>query len=452
MALPLRLNKQTAVGILRERFGGAWTRTDELFAIMPNTEILAKPIVWRHPFIFYVGHLPAFSWNQICGAILNWKSFNPYFDDLFCRGMDPDVDTGECHWHPEVPDQWPSLSEVVAYRDKVRGAVLEALYAIAHCASTDVMAQDGRVFQMVLEHEYMHQETLLYTMQQLPLDKKRRPHRFPRYSFHGRPAPRVIAIPAGKARLGAKFTDSPFGWDNEFAEVVVDVPSFGIDSLPVTNEEFFEFVHSGAYEDERYWRPEDWRWKNLEKKTYPTCWTKQGKVWVYRAMFDLLPLALVSSWPVYVSLAEARAFARWRGKRLPTEAEFHRAAFSGPHGPESAYPWGNAGPEKHHGNFGFNMWSPMPVGSNPAGNSRWGVAELVGNGWELTDTEFAPLPGFSPYIKSYPDYSQDFFDGKHFVLKGASWATSADLLRPSFRNWYQAHYPYVFAKFRCVSQ
>jgi formylglycine-generating enzyme required for sulfatase activity len=93
----------------------------------------------------------------------------------------------------------------------------------------------------------------------------------------------------------------------------------------------------------------------------------------------------------------------------------------------------------------------MPVGSNPSGNSRWGVAELVGNGWELTDTEFAPLPGFSPYIEGYPDYSQDFFDGKHFVLKGASWATSADLLRPSFRNWYQAHYPYVFAKFRCVS-
>jgi len=94
----------------------------------------------------------------------------------------------------------------------------------------------------------------------------------------------------------------------------------------------------------------------------------------------------------------------------------------------------------------------MPVGAHPAGNSRWGVGDLVGNGWELTDTPFAPLPGFTPYIKSYPDYSRDFFDGKHFVVKGASWATDVDLLRPSFRNWYQAHYPYVFAKFRCVSR
>ena len=110
-----------------------------------------------------------------------------------------------------------------------------------------------------------------------------------------------------------------------------------------------------------------------------------------------------------------------------------------------------AGQKQQHGNFDFAAWSPVPVGSLPEGRSRWGVAELVGNGWELTDTPFAPLPGFTPYIRSYPDYSADFFDGKHFVLKGASWATARDLVRPSFRNWYQAHYPYVFAKFRCVS-
>jgi formylglycine-generating enzyme required for sulfatase activity len=91
------------------------------------------------------------------------------------------------------------------------------------------------------------------------------------------------------------------------------------------------------------------------------------------------------------------------------------------------------------------------VGSHPAGASRWGVVELVGNGWELTDTPFAPFPGFAPYITSYPDYSKDFFDGKHFVVKGASWATATELIRPSFRNWYQVHYSYVFAKFRCVS-
>ncbi len=229
------------------------------------------------------------------------------------------------------------------------------------------------------------------------------------------------------------------------------MPAFAIDSLPVTNGQFFEFMDSGGYEEESYWRPEDWRWKNLENKRHPSCWCWLNGQWTYRAIFDEFALEKVANWPVYASLAEARAYARWCGKRLPTEAEFHRAAYYGPDEHESQYPWGNGNPDKSHGNFNFSLWSPAPVGASPAGTSRWGVSELVGNGWELTDTPFAPLPGFTPYIQSYPEYSADFFDGKHFVVKGASWATDADLVRPSLRNWYQAHYPYVFAKFRCVS-
>jgi len=433
------------------RFLSAWAKSDQLFGLIRDDRLLAKPIVWRHPFLFYVGHLPAFSWNQICGSILKWPSFNAHFDELFCRGIDPDVDTGECHWHPEVPDEWPTLQQTKAYRDRVRGAILGSLEALPRGSSDDVMAQGGRVFDMVLEHEYMHQETLLYMMQELPLEKKHRPALTPRYAFNTPPASRSIHVPAGKARLGARFNELDFGWDNEFSAITVDVPGFDIDSLPVTNGEFFEFVESGSYNEERFWLPDDWKWKQLENKRHPNCWIKQDDEWFYRAMFDHLPLSKVVSWPVYASLAEARAFARWRGKRLPSEAEFHRAAFYGPDGKESTYPWGEAAPTLRHGNFDFAFWSPTPVGSHPAGTSRWGVVELVGNGWELTDTVFAPFPGFTPYIASYPDYSQDFFDGKHFVVKGASWATASELVRPSFRNWYQVHYSYVFAKFRCVS-
>ena len=452
MALPSKHAVAGKFDEFRDKLIAAWARTDEIFAIVPSSELGAVPIVWRHPFIFYIGHLPAFSWNQICGAMLQWKSFNPYFDDLFCRGMDPDVDTGECHWHPDVPDEWPGLAETIAYRDKVRRALLESIEAVIRSDSTHGMARDGRVFQMVLEHEFMHQETLMYMLQQFPLERKRRPPSFPRYSFQTAPASRSITIPAGRARLGAQLDEVHFGWDNEFGEMRADVPSFAIDSLPVTNGDYFEFVISGAYEEPRFWRAEDWRWKQLEKKKYPVGWFRRQSDWFYRAMFDIFPLQRVAAWPVYVGLAEARAYANWVGKRLPTEAEFHRAAYYGPDGQESAYPWGNTTPAAQHGNFDFAAWSPLPVGSRPGGASRWGVLELVGNGWELTETPFAPFPGFSPYIESYADYSRDFFDGKHFVVKGGSWATVSDLLRPSFRNWYQAHYPYVFAKFRCVSQ
>ena len=452
MALSLKRHDPSAAEQLRERLIAAWTRSDKLFALMGAGQALTKPIVWRHPFIFYIGHLPAFSWNQICGGLLNWPSLNSYFDDLFCRGIDPDVDTGECHWHPEVPDQWPTLAATHEYRDKVRLALLDSTDAIAYCRSKDPLAHGGRVFELILEHEYMHQETLMYMLQQVSIDAKLRPSDLPPYAFGRATAREAVRISAGKARLGARFEEIAFGWDNEFSEVVVNVPQFHMDSLPVTNGEFLEFVGAGGYNEPRYWRPADWRWKELEQKRHPTGWLKNEKNWCFRAMFDLLPLEKVANWPAYVSLAEARAYAAWRGLRLPTEAEYHRAAFYGPNEREARYPWGDAEPNTRHGNFDFTAWSPQPVGSHPDGASRWGVQELIGNGWELTDTPFAPLPGFTPYMTTYPDYSKDFFDGKHFVVKGASWATDRQLLRPSFRNWYQAHYPYMFAKFRCVDE
>jgi ergothioneine biosynthesis protein EgtB len=450
MALPLRRGSRRALTLLQERLNRAWARSDEILAIVPQREMHARPIVWRHPFIFYLGHLPAFSWNQICAGVLAWKPINGYFDELFCRGIDPDVDTGECHWHPEVPDEWPSLAATVDYRDRVRRALLDALETLCDRNAGALPAETSAAFELVLEHEYMHQETLLYMILQMEPGKIIPPRRAPRYDLHtGRKLPAVMVSP-GHACIGARRASGAFGWDNEFEELTIQVPEFSIDSLPVTNGEFFQFVQTGGYDDRSHWRPEDWDWKTLEDKHYPACWSKIGAAWHYRALAELLPLEIVFDWPVYVSLAEARAFAAWRGKRLPTEAEFHRAAYSGPDGGASFYPWGAVPPAALHGNFDFTAWSPAPVGSYPAGVSRWGVHELVGNGWELTDTPFAPLPGFSP-MAAYPDYSRDFFDGKHFVVKGASWATAAELLRPSFRNWYQAHYPYVFAKFRCVS-
>jgi formylglycine-generating enzyme required for sulfatase activity len=164
-------------------------------------------------------------------------------------------------------------------------------------------------------------------------------------------------------------------------------------------------------------------------------------------MFEEIPLP--ESWPVYVSQAEAEAYARWAHKALPTEEQFHRAAFGSPEGTESLYPWGSERPGPPHGNFDFQAWTPLPVGSFPAGSSAFGVLDLIGNGWEWTRTAFAPFPGFEPF-PFYSGYSADFFDGKHFVLKGASPQTSASLVRRSFRNWFQPHYPNIYATFRCV--
>jgi ergothioneine biosynthesis protein EgtB len=435
----LSVSRRTAYDpdALREKFLLAWTRSDEIFGIVKSHAMLSSPIALRNPFIFYVGHLPAFAWNQICRGVLRWRPFNPYFDELFSRGIDPDVETGQCHAHPEAPSAWPDLSAVLGYRDRVRSAVLNSFDAVGEQASSTVMAEKGRVFTMVLEHEFMHQETLLYMIQEAPPEMKQRLRAMPPYRFAGEAAGTQVEIPRGEATLGARFDGLKFGWDNEFPQSKVQVPSFGLDSLPVTNGRYLEFVQSGGYDEARWWSEEDWRWKTKTGLVHPNVWRRVENRWLYRTLLDFLPLEQVFSWPVYVSLAEARAYARWRGARLPSEAEFHRAAYAAPEAPANG------------GNLDFRCWSPAPAGEVDDGNP-WGVRDLIGNGWEWTDTPFGPLPGFFPYITGYTDYSADFFDGKHFVLKGASWATAQELARPSFRNWYQAHYPYVFAKFRCM--
>jgi iron(II)-dependent oxidoreductase len=255
-------------------------------------------------------------------------------------------------------------------------------------------------------------------------------------------------VPAGTATLGVDRRQIPFGWDNEFPLCRGDVPAFSIDRHNVTNAAYLEFVEAGGYRDSQWWRDEDWQWIQSEGIGHPLFWERHDQQWMWRGMFDLVPLP--PSWPVYVSQAEAVAYARWRGARLPTEAEFQRAAFdAGDTG--ALYPWGTDAPSPDRGAFDFSSWDPQPAGSHPAGASVWGVEDLVGNGWEWTSTPFAPFNGFE-VMASYPEYSADFFDGQHFVMKGASPVTARDLLRPTFRNWFRARYPYVYGSFRCVKQ
>jgi len=235
--------------------------------------------------------------------------------------------------------------------------------------------------------------------------------------------------------LGADRGHVPFGWDNEFDAHAVHVPQFDVDVLPVTNAQFLDFVEHDGYTTRTLWDDEGWAWIQSEHVQQPAFWLPADAPrsgidgWRWRAMFE--PIPLPPDWPVYVSHAEASAYARWKGRRLMTEPEFHRAA-------EGATP----------GHVDFAGFDPVPAGSQP-GTSTHGVHDLIGNGWEWTSTVFAPFDGFVP-MRSYPEYSADFFDGRHYVMKGASPATARELIRPSFRNWFRGNYPYVYAKFRTV--
>jgi ergothioneine biosynthesis protein EgtB len=284
-------------------------------------------------------------------------------------------------------------------------------------------------------------------LHQLPLDRKIRPRKEslpPAQPVNHR----VIQIPAGPVTLGLSRQGEDFGWDNELELHTSQVPGFEIDRYMVTNAQFLDFMKAGGYQDHAFWGEVDWKWIQDNDIQYPVFWQKTGEEWIYRGMFE--EFSLPSEWPVYVSQAEASAFANWAGKKLPTEEQWQRAAYGTTTASQRAYPWGDDAPQAAFGNFDFERWDPAPVNAHPHGKSSFGVEGLLGNAWEWTSTVFSPYAGFEPF-PFYRGYSADFFDGKHFVMKGGSTRTAACMLRSSFRNWFQAHYQYVYAGFRCVN-
>jgi gamma-glutamyl hercynylcysteine S-oxide synthase len=395
---------------LQTKLEAARARTDELFRLLRPGAIYERPVRERHRLIFYLGHLEAFDWNQVCRGALGMTSFHSEFDKLFEFGIDPEPGKAPA----DQPADWPRVAEVESYRATVRRKMDEAL--------ADAPEQ---ITNVTLEHRLMHAETLAYLLHNLAYEHKiAQPSNKLNRDREG--AQRMIQIPAGSATLGQD--PKLFGWDNEFLQHSVDVPAFAITKYKITNGEYLEFVRAGA-KMPHYWLEEDGRY-------------------LYRGMFEAVPLPL--GWPVYVTHEEAQAFAAWKNKSLPIEAQFHRAAYGTHHGDDSReFPWGSEKPTFAHGNFDFHRWDPMPVAATEAGDSAFGVSQLMGNGWEWTSTVFGPFAGFKSF-DFYPGYSANFFDGAHYVMKGASPRTAECFLRKSFRNWFRPNYPYVYSGFRLV--
>jgi iron(II)-dependent oxidoreductase len=430
---------------LLARLADARSKSDALFDIVKTASIYDRPIPERHRIIFYVGHLEAFDWNLLHENVFGLKSFHPEFDRLFAFGIDP-VGGG---LPTDQPSDWPSLESVRDYVRRIRTALDEKIGA-GTLDSKERMHNGFSVetlLNVAIEHRLMHVETLAYMFHQLPLDSKV-PQASPTVLAAQAHTPRMIEIPAGRVTLGLRRNNESFGWDNEFESHTVDVPAFAIDQCMVTNSEFLEFLEAGGYNDRSLWSEADWNWKSAEGISHPVFWKPVDGRWLYRTMFNEIPLP--PDWPVYASQAEASAYARWAGKALPSEEQWQRAAYGTSEGSENYYPWGEDVPSASFGNFDLQSWDPSPVHANPSGRSAFGVEGLLGNGWEWTSTEFGPFPGFEVF-SFYPGYSANFFDGKHFVMKGGSPRTAACMLRPTFRNWFQAHYQYVYAGFRCVN-
>jgi iron(II)-dependent oxidoreductase len=395
---------------LLQRFAGARRDSDALFELVRADALYERPIPERHRIIFYLGHLEAFDWNLLRERVGARKSSHPEFDQLFAFGIDP-VGGG---LPVDQPSDWPRLETIRQYVAQTRSGIDERLSGATLESGVLEATSLKLLLNVAVEHRLMHVETLCYMLHQLPLEQKVRKYEVPQ-PLSSPATEGMVDVPAGSVVLGLTREGDEFGWDNEYEAHAQDVAGFAIDRHKVTNRQYAEFIAAEGYETRSFWSDEDWNWITAQGISHPVFWKKAGDRWLYRAMFDEVPLApgsLAYHQPVYVSQAEAMAYARWVGKSLPTEAEWQRAA------------WVADGIDVHG---------------------------LFGNGWEWTSSVFNPFPGFEPF-PFYRGYSADFFDGKHFVMKGGSPVTAACMRRPTFRNWFQAHYQYVYAGFRCVSR
>jgi iron(II)-dependent oxidoreductase len=244
-------------------------------------------------------------------------------------------------------------------------------------------------------------------------------------------------------------TGGGFAYDNELPAREVFVPAFKMERFLTNNERYEHFVNEGGYERREFWSEEGWAWREREGWAHPLYWRRDGSGWRERRMFgegELLWHLPVTG----VSWYEAEAFARFWGGRLPTEAEWEKAAsWDTSAGAKRRFAWGDDAPSAGLCNYGLRFWGTTPVGSFPQGASPYGCYDMTGNVWEWTSTPFEGYPGFEPF--PYPEYSETWFDGDHRVLKGGSWATSPSVLRTSFRNFFRRHFRIAFAGIRLAA-
>jgi iron(II)-dependent oxidoreductase len=313
-------------------------------------------------------------------------------------------------------------SDARSYCATVRAKALDALDALPADAS-------AFNFGLVISHENQHDETMLQA-----LNLRAGPPLLDAGSGlpAGRPgvAGTSVLVPGGPFTLGVDELSEPHSLDNERPAHVVDVPSFRIGRVPVTNAEWRQFIDDGGYQQSRWWSERGWAYRQQAGLVAPQYWNADGT----RTRFGHVE-AIPGDEPVqHVTYFEAQAYAAWAGARLPSEIEWEKAcAWDPATGSRRRFPWGASEPTAGLANLGGDALRPAPVGAYPAGASAYGAEQLLGDVWEWTSSALRPWPGFTPMI--YERYTQPFFDGDYRVLRGGSWAVAAGILRPSFRNW-----------------
>jgi iron(II)-dependent oxidoreductase len=412
--------------------------TRELFDLAKSEADLRRPPAEGfRPILWHMGHIGAFEGYWILQRVKGDPTISPDYDVIFDPIKTPRDDSTNL----------PAIREIESYLTRVREDVFDFLARFD--SASDPLLRDGYLFHMVLEHEYQHQETLAYLLQMLDPRLKDLKYQIPNIKSLEPPEGEMILIPGGAFELGSR--GYPFAYDNEQPPHEVELRDFRIDKYPVTNASFISFIEAGGYHTRSLWSDEGWEWNQENSIQSPLYWSRAagGEGWVVQEMFEEIAVPL--DHPVTgVSWHEASAYARFVGKRLPTEAEWEKAASWDPETKSKRrFSWGDEAAAPGLANYANHNWRTTSVTAYPAGRSAYGCFDMTGNVWEWTASVFAPYPGFEAY--PYREYSELWFDGDHRILKGGSWTTREPLLRVSFRNFFRPRFRAAFAGFRCAS-
>ncbi|MFI0777580.1 ergothioneine biosynthesis protein EgtB [Streptomyces sp. NPDC021212] len=420
--------RQRAESVLRT----ARDRTHTLTTCVDEHDLTAQHSPLMSPLVWDLAHIGNQEEQWLLRAVGGQDALRPEIDSVYDAFEHPRAS------RPTLPLLAPA--EARGYVADVRNRVLDVLERTELRGAPLVDA--AFAFGMIAQHEQQHDETMLITHQ-----LRRGPAALtapPPPDTAADILPEEVLVPGGPFTMGT--SSEPWALDNERPAHHRLVPPFFIDTTPVTNGAYAHFIADGGYTERRWWTAEGWAHIQEHGLTAPLFWRREGGQWL-RRHFGVTEPVPPEEPVVHVSWYEADAYARWAGRRLPTEEEWEKAARHDPaSGRSRRYPWGDEDPTPDHANLGQRHLRPARAGSYPRGASGLGVRQLIGDVWEWTSSDFLPYPGFTVF--PYPEYSQVFFGPGYKVLRGGSFAVDAVACRGTFRNWDLPIRRQIFSGFR----
>ncbi|MEO7804037.1 MAG: ergothioneine biosynthesis protein EgtB [Actinomycetota bacterium] len=412
---------------VRQRSLGLLSPVSEEDQIVQHSELMS-PLVWD------LGHVGNYEEIWLLRMVAGVPASNPELDDIY-----------DAFKHARRQRTRLALlnpNEARQYIGNVRGRVFDILEDVEF-DPTNPLLHEGFIYGMVVQHEHQHDETMLATLQLRPGE----------YPVRLASDPKPVSITTEEVLVdGGTFTVGtdiePWAYDNERPCHQVTLPPFYIDTAPVTNERYLSFMAEGGYGDRRWWTDEGWAWRMEASLEHPEFWDLDGATWS-RTRFGRKETLPMDEPVQHVCWHEADAYARWAGKRLPTEQEWETAASWDPKTKtKRRFPWGNGEPTPDLANLGEARFKPTAVGSFPGGVSPLGCHQMIGDVWEWTSSPFEAYPEFNSF--PYREYSEVFFGRGYKVLRGGSWATHPLAIRNTFRNWDFPVRRQIFAGLRCA--